>query len=89
MPDTRITRDLLAQSEFVDFYGRPLIDDVGSKSTVKDGVRHYERVNTRALLLKPTHANQGWEPVTFGETRSAVLEPVEVRHQEKEFLVWL
>ena len=89
LPDTRITRDLLAQSEFVDFYARPLIDDAGSKSVVKNGVRHYEKVNTRALLVKPTHANQGWEPVTFGETRSAPLEPVETRHQEKEFQIWL
>ena len=90
LPDTAITRDLLAQSEFVDFYGRPLIDDVGSKSVVKNGVRHYENVNTRALLIKPTDANKGWEPVTFGETRSAVLEPVETRHEKKkEFKFWL
>ena len=91
LPDTAITRDLLAQSEFVNFYGRPLIDDTaGSKSVVRDGVRHYEKVNTRALLIKPTDANKGWEPVTFGETRSAVLEEVETRHEKKkEFRFWL
>ena len=90
LPDTQITRDLLAQSEFVDFYGRPLIDDVGSKSVVRGGIRHYSKVNTRALLIKPTDANKGWEPVTFGEKRSAVLEPVETRHEKKkEFKFWL
>ena len=82
LPDTQITRDLLAQSEFVDFYGRPLIDDAGSKSVVRDGVRHYSKVNTSALLIKPTDANKGWEPVTFGETRSAPLEPIETRHEK-------
>ena len=89
LPDTQITRDLLAQSEFVDFYGRPLVTDESSKSVLKGGVRHYEKVNTRALLLKPTHANQGWEPVTFGETRSAVLEDVEPLHHKTEFKIWL
>ena len=90
LPDTQITRDLLAQSEFVDFYGRPLIDDAGSTSVVKNGVRHYEKLNTRALLIKPTSNSGGWSPVRFGEDRSVVLEEVEVRqHDKKEFRFWL
>ena len=90
LPDTQITRDLLAQSEFVDFFGRPLITDTGSKSVVRDGVRHYSEVNTRALLIKPTDANKGWSPIEFGEKRSAPLEPIETRHEKKkEFRFWL
>ena len=49
LPDTAITRDLLAQSEFVNFYGRPLIDDAGSKSTIRDGVRGTTRKSTPVL----------------------------------------
>ena len=67
-----------------------LIDDAGSKICGQEmGCRHYEKVNTRALLLKPTHANQGWEPVTFGETRSAPLEEVEIPQQKTELQIWL
>ncbi len=64
-------RDLAELHGAVPITPRPILDNDLSEFSDKDGVRTFTKAHLRAVLLKPTERDEGWEPAQIAEKQQA------------------
>ena len=82
--DTPAGRDIAEMATAVPITARPILDNDLSTFTDENGERRFTKAHLRAVLLKPTERDDGWEPATFEDGERAKPEPAKRRAQ-----VWL
>ena len=63
IPKTDRGQALLDSMKVSDVYGRPVLDRELSEAVIEGTTARYRRAEVRAILLNPTDAAAGWEPV--------------------------
>ena len=63
IPKTDRGKAMLDTLKVAEVFGRPVIDRELSELVVEGAVARYKRAEIRAILLNPTDAAKGWEPV--------------------------
>ena len=63
IPKTERGQALLDTLKVAEVYGRPVLDRELSDVVVDGAVARYQRAEIRAILITPTDAAKGWEPV--------------------------
>ena len=71
IPKTERGQALLDTLKVAEVFGRPVLDRELSDVVVDGAVARYQRAEIRAILLNPTDAAKGWEPVKMTTAEKA------------------
>ena len=88
--DTPRGRSVLESMQAAPLYGRPYVDLSASVYTMNGGIATYASAVVSAIIIGPSDANQGWEPLReAGAEGQRIIIPAHVERRAHRRHVWL